>query len=54
METKTTNVLRLLGLIGSISAAAFVGVKSGDWVTAGGIIGAALSTAGLKGQAKVE
>lgn len=47
MDINKTNVIRIAGLIGSAAAAAVAGLQ-GDYVTAFGIIAAALSAPGLK------
>lgn len=46
------NLLRIAGLIAAIGAAVH-SAMSGDYATAGGLVGAALSAAGLKGKASV-
>lgn len=47
MDTKNINRLRIGGFIGACVAAVFAFI-SGDYVTAGGMIAAALSTTGGK------
>lgn len=47
------NALRIAGLLAALAAAANSALI-GDYATAGGLIGAALSAAGLKGGASVE